>query len=190
MQADALHGDVRHQIEIFHGGQNCYLMTSAPLPVGTDRDDDALNSQLEKENGTDPNNPDTDGDGIADGIEIFNLHTDPLNPDTDGDGLLDGIEVHGHTRVMLGDTDPLNPDSDRDGLCDGLCKSDRNMRFCTTDSTLRCLDTQGYVMGEDKNLNGKVDSGETDPLKWSSTDDGISDLQHYFNCRLGDGSNC
>ena len=35
--------------------------------------------------GTDPDEADTDGDGLTDGEEIA-LGTDPLNPDTDGDG--------------------------------------------------------------------------------------------------------
>ncbi|HPC19737.1 MAG: hypothetical protein KBC66_04640 [Kiritimatiellae bacterium] len=64
---------------------------------------------------TDPNNPDSDGDGLSDGYgedknfngwidgdsnsnRVWNagelwLETDPINPDTDGDGLPDGWEV-------------------------------------------------------------------------------------------------
>ncbi|MHA2092899.1 MAG: hypothetical protein ACW98K_18800 [Candidatus Kariarchaeaceae archaeon] len=88
--------------------------------------------------GTDPNNPDTDGDGLSDGDEV-NIHgTDPLNPDTDGDGLSDGDEFIIYKTSFLdkepdsdGDglldaleivdygTDPYNPDTDGDGLSDG-----------------------------------------------------------------------
>jgi len=86
---------------------------------------------------TDPNNPDTDGDGLTDGQEVLIYGTDPTNPDTDGDGLSDGDEVliHG-TDPLLWDTDgdglsdyfevitmpcldPLNPDTDGDGIPDG-----------------------------------------------------------------------
>jgi hypothetical protein len=189
-QAGSEHGDVRQQIDVFTGGQNCYIQTSSPLPIGTDRDDDGLNSQLEKQYGTDPSNPDTDGDGSTDGVEVFNLHTDPLNPDTDGDGVPDGIEVHGHSQIQPGDTDPLNPDSDHDGLCDGFCRIDRTRRFCTADYNMRCIDTANRWAGEDKNLNGIVDSGETDPTKWSTLDDGISDSERYYKCLLGGGTNC
>ncbi|MDK7231394.1 hypothetical protein, partial [Pauljensenia sp. UMB1177] len=72
---------------------------------------DGLTDSEEEKIGTDPNNPDTDGDGINDGDEVngtknpfqddnFNKdgkpgNTDPLNPDTDGDGLTDGDEVTG-----------------------------------------------------------------------------------------------
>ena len=42
--------------------------------------------------GSDPNNPDTDGDTINDGDEVNN-GTDPTNPDTDGDGVNDNDEI-------------------------------------------------------------------------------------------------
>lgn len=44
---------------------------------GTDTDGDFLTDEREKELGTDVNNPDTDGDGYKDGIEVANGH-DPL----------------------------------------------------------------------------------------------------------------
>jgi hypothetical protein len=76
-----------------------------------DSDNDGLSDQDEANLGTDPNNPDTDGDGVPDGQD-----QDPLNApqpvDTDGDGLTDDDEAN------LG-TDPNNPDSDADGLLDG-----------------------------------------------------------------------
>ena len=40
----------------------------------------------------DDNDPDFDGDGLLDGIELFALGTDPLKIDSDGDGCSDGIE--------------------------------------------------------------------------------------------------
>lgn len=42
--------------------------------------------------GTDPLNPDTDGDGRNDGWEALTAGSDPLDPDTDKDGLSDGAE--------------------------------------------------------------------------------------------------
>jgi parallel beta-helix repeat protein len=60
--------------------------------------------------GTDPNDPDTDGDLIWDGIEVDNSDnstTDPLNPDTDGGGIFDGMEDTDHNGMVNGDeTDP------------------------------------------------------------------------------------
>jgi hypothetical protein len=47
------------------------------------------------EDSTDPLNPDTDGDELLDGDEMFVYHTDPLDADTDDDLLTDGFEVNG-----------------------------------------------------------------------------------------------
>ena len=79
---------------------------------------------------TDPNNPDTDEDGLNDGLEIgtnddtdSSTTTDPLNPDTDGDGLTDGDEDKDKDGLVDEDeTDPNNFDTDGDGdLCgDGV----------------------------------------------------------------------
>ncbi len=109
---------------------------------------------------TDPNDGDTDDDGLLDGpasSEDMNANgcvdageTDPNNPDTDGDGVQDGTEkgltapqgVDTDPAVFIPDadptttTDPLNPDTDGDGFSDGQ---------------------------EDLNGNGRVDPGETDP---------------------------
>ena len=96
---------------------------------------------------TDPNNPDTDGDGISDGEEagemivtadgkiFFIIRSDPNSVDGDGDGISDYLEryVYGTdplSRDTDGDgltddyefeigTDPFNPDSDGDGWVDG-----------------------------------------------------------------------
>ncbi len=68
-----------------------------------DSDKDGLDDVREKELGTDPNNPDTDGDGLSDGDEVLIWKTNPLNPDTDGDGFKDGDEVkHGYNPLGPG----------------------------------------------------------------------------------------
>lgn len=77
-----------------------------------DPDGDGLTNLEEQEYGTDPLNPDSDGDSLSDSFEINSLGTNPLLKDTDGDGLSDDSELR------LG-TDPLNPDSDGDGIPDG-----------------------------------------------------------------------
>ena len=88
-----------------------------------DRDGDGLanyrfpNSALtyEPPYNTDPNNWDTDGDGLSDGYEANNSARFGLNPlvaDADGDGLPDSLEHRLGTR-------PNNADSDGDGVPDG-----------------------------------------------------------------------
>ena len=58
--------------------------------------------------------PDSDGDGLADRVELRRLHTNPRKADTDRDTLRDGVEAH-VTR-----TNPRRVDTDRDGLTDGF----------------------------------------------------------------------
>jgi hypothetical protein len=79
----------------------------------TDLDYDNYIDSLEVEVGLDPGNPDTDGDGVADGDEVTLYFTDPSSWDTDGDGISDGEELF----ALL--TDPLLWDTDGDGVGDG-----------------------------------------------------------------------
>ncbi|MDC3980911.1 MopE-related protein [Polyangium jinanense] len=124
-----------------------------------DQDGDGLHDGLEEEVGTNPNDADSDDDGVIDSEEpLWDEDSDgdglinALDPDSDDDGLFDGTELgkdcsdpateaqFGHCRAD-GDsgqtgTDPLNPDSDGDGKSDG---------------------------SEDPNLNGVVDMNEGNP---------------------------
>src|SRR5262249_36647277 len=65
-----------------------------------DADRDGLTNLLEFQNGTNPNNPDTDGDGLTDGDEVNKYHTSPLLADTDGDLIPDGVEITSGTNPL------------------------------------------------------------------------------------------
>ena len=69
--------------------------TETAVATATDQDADNAADELEPGLGLDPTNPDTDGDGVADGDEPTLYGTDPLNGDTDGDGAGDGEELFG-----------------------------------------------------------------------------------------------
>ncbi|MEZ4221550.1 MAG: MYXO-CTERM sorting domain-containing protein [Polyangiaceae bacterium] len=123
-----------------------------------DTDGDGLSDTEEGNIGTDPNDADSDDDGVLDGAEpspgtdsdgdgLINA----LDPDSDNDGIFDGTELgittpHKDTDVSKGNfvpdadpatkTDPLSKDTDKGTLADG---------------------------SEDPNHNGKIDSGEKDP---------------------------
>lgn len=126
---------------------------------GTSDDDmDGLMKKEEKLLGTDPKNPDTDGDGLKDGEEVNKYKTDPLKADTDGDGLSDGDEV------MKYKTDPLKADTDGDGLSD----KDELMQY-KTDPLKADTDGDGLKDGDE------LMKYKTDPLKADTDGDGLKD---------------
>ena len=124
---------------------------------------------------------DSDGDGIFDSVEIA-MGTNPNDADSDDDGVPDGDEVDPQA-----DTDGdgliniLDPDSDNDGLYDGTelglgcdgpgtdkskhhCRADADSGATKTSPILADTDGGGARDGsEDWNLDGKVDPGEADP---------------------------
>jgi hypothetical protein len=121
----------RYQGEITFGSGEAYE-TTLPYEEGVDIfvakylvDDDADNDGLtywvetytgvyvdETNTGTDPANPDTDGDGLLDNEEVYTYPTDPNDPDTDNDGLKDEYEVR--DLDPENPFDPLDPDSTGD----------------------------------------------------------------------------
>lgn len=78
-----------------------------------DSDGEGLIDSEEARYGTDPQNPDTDSDGLNDYDEVKVYATDPLNPDSDYDMLKDGEEVHHYH------TNPMMADTDKGGVSDG-----------------------------------------------------------------------
>jgi hypothetical protein len=97
-------------------------------------DADGMTNLQEFLNGTDPRNPDTDGDGLTDGAEFTgssNLFdgkpTNPKAADSDGDGVSDFNENGTlNTQFANAPTDPNLADTDGDGLPDGyelLCNN-------------------------------------------------------------------
>lgn len=123
-----------------------------------DPDGDGLTNDQEKQFGTDPKNPDSDGDGIKDGDEVNVYHTNPLKKDTDGDGLSDYDEIFKYH------TDPLKVDTDGDGLSD----YDEVMKY-NTNPLKADTDVDGLTDGEE------VAKYKTDPLKADTDGDGLND---------------
>ena len=124
----------------------------------SDKDGDGLTKREEKELGTDPENPDTDADGLKDGEEVRTILTNPLIPDTDGDSLKDGDEVKAHN------TDPNKMDTEVDGLTDG-----EEINLYKTDPLKTDTDGDGLTDGNEINIH------KTDPLKADTDSDTLTD---------------
>jgi len=125
----------------------------------------------------DPDDPDTDGDGVPDGYEVvvdnlsigldgterYDLRSLPDETDSDGDGLPDGTE----NETGL---DPLNPDTDGDSLDDKL-----------EYEGIPVTDWYDYGdAGESANTTNALpgpddDAVKTDPLDPDTDGDGLSD---------------
>ncbi|NCA82824.1 MAG: hypothetical protein EOM72_08780, partial [Opitutae bacterium] len=99
-------------VRFYHHALSTQEVASLYEPYA-DADADGLSNLGEYQAGSDPHNPDTDGDGLSDGDEVNLHHTNPLDEDTDGDGLTDENELNGYG------TDPLVVDTDDDGADDG-----------------------------------------------------------------------
>lgn len=65
------------------------VASSAPIRPRTDTDRDGLPDEVEIKLGTNSTQPDSDGDGLTDDMEILKYRTNPLKKDSDGDGRLD-----------------------------------------------------------------------------------------------------
>ncbi len=131
-----------------------------------DRDGDGLLNLEELRIGTDPNNPDSDGDGVNDGIE---RGMDRMGPrDTDMDGMIDA----------------LDPDDDGDGVPTAMEHRGENLFDTDNDGTPDYRDTDDdgdgiatrIELGLDTSPNGDFDRDETPSYRdTDSDDDGVPD---------------
>lgn len=81
-----------------------------------DPDDDKLINGLEYQHGSNPQKPDSDKDGLADGEEVLTYSTDPTKDDTDQDKLGDAWEVKYIPAFDARTPNDANADPDGDGL--------------------------------------------------------------------------
>ena len=146
------------------------LLYATPEPTNNvsadenkDPDHDGLINVLEDKYGTDPNNSDTDEDGLNDGIEVQQYKTIPNKADSDGDRLNDGDEV------LKYNSNPLKTDTDNDGLIDG----DEVFKY-RTDPAKSDTDADGV------NDGAEVAQYKTDPIKADTDNDGLKDAEEIL----------
>lgn len=136
-----------------------------------DFDGDGLPDSIEEYLGSDPNNIDTDGDGLNDYYEVFGTFTDPTKADTDENGINDGdedFEEDGLTNLeeFENKTNPYINDTDGDGLSDGdeVKTYGTNPLVADTDGD-GLDDSDEIILGtnplvQDTDGNGVIDSKE------------------------------
>ncbi len=98
---------IPNEWELNHG-----LDPEDPTDADDDAEPDGLTNLEEYQQDTDPNDDDTDDEGLTDGAEVNTHSTDPNDADSDDDELTDGAEVN------IYGTDPNDDDTDDDGLTD------------------------------------------------------------------------
>ena len=110
------------------------------------------------------------------GVEDNVTFTDPNNPDTDGDGYCDG-SLTVEAVCIGGDDFPLDSCAHKDTDCDGM--PDNLTGPSTSDPALvedPDDDNDGLTdIEEDANGNGTFDAGETNSLDPDTDDDGYCD---------------
>jgi len=126
--------------------------------AANDDDSDGLTNGQEEMYDTDPNDADSDDDGLPDGYEVNTVGSDPTKSDTDGDDLTDLVEWN------ITNTNPNDADSDGDLLNDG----EENNTYLTDPLD---PDTDGDGLHD----KYEVDYEGIDPLDPDSDDDGLTD---------------
>lgn len=85
---------VADKAECLLGSDPASAASKPSPPVSADDPDrDGLSTSVETQIGTDPNNADTDGDGVRDSVEVKGYNTNPLAANTDGDACGDAREI-------------------------------------------------------------------------------------------------
>ena len=156
---------------------NLNIVTGA----GDDDDEDGLPNTYEIANDLDPNDAtgdngadgDPDGDGLIN-LEEFENRTNPQNADTDGDGLADGVEngTGDYDGPEATGTDPLNPDTDGDTLSDGVenptLPYDPNNPEDQPGTDPNIGDTDGDGLGDGSEIANGTNPTEEDEIDGSS----------------------
>ena len=123
----------------------------------TDDDNDGLLGGQEVVLGTDSNDPDTDGDGIEDGVEVGDDIDNPL--DEDGDGIIDALDSN-------------TADADNDGVNDQQDPANNNP--CIPNRFNGSCDTDGDGISDlDEQTNGSDPDDPCDPVATPNCDDPI-----------------
>ncbi|WP_144122780.1 hypothetical protein [Catellatospora sichuanensis] len=167
------------------------VLTRLGITYSGDHDNDGVVDVVELRFGSSPLLIDSDGEGLTDKFEIYQLAgwTMPNKADTDADGIADGAEdVDGDGLTNLQEqnrgTSPTNPDTDGDGVNDGaevargtnpLVADSRPPPVGGPGGPVQTTPTDTDTDGDGIADSTEVDDYETDPANPDSDGDGLSD---------------
>lgn len=142
-------------------GSDILSEVTSIITVRVDSDHDGVTDDDEEDQGTNPNDPDSDDDGINDGTD-----PNPTNPDTDGDGDPDGTDPNPTNPAIF-----TPPDTDHDGTPDSSDSDMDNDGIYNWDETGPSSDTSWHGDGVPR---------PTDPKKYDTDGDGVNDKQDFY----------
>lgn len=152
---------------------------SAALPTPTpEPEDETVPAEIAELFGFDPDEYDTDGDGLSNYDEIYVVGTDPTIKDTDGNGINDAEDdsdgdLLSNIQEIEYKTNPLKPDTDFDGLSDY-----EEINKYGTDPCKEDTDADGLSDGDEIILG-------LDPLR-QRTDGATLDSERNFTQQLSE----
>ncbi len=147
-----------------NGGTNTATVSVAINPKASDdNDNDGLTNTEESQLGTDPNNADSDYDGIPDGVEVGNDISNPI--DTDSDGIINALDNDDdNDSVPTADENynggsAADDDTDKDGIPDYLDTDDDNDGIL---SIFENYNNDGTPVNDDTDKDGTPDYLDVD----------------------------
>ena len=155
------------EVKIFDEALTAAEIEASMIPLGfDDPDGDGLSTEQETTVYlTDPNNPDTDNDGLNDGAEVQNgLDPNDAGGDNGPDGDLDKDGLSNKAEITIHFTRPDSEDSDEDGLTD-------QQEVTTYLTNPNEEDSDGDGLTDEAEVNDH----KSDPNKVDTDGDGVND---------------
>ena len=143
-------------------GKSCTLQVEIGFTLPQEAENPAASLVMEQIYGVTPNGEDADGDTLSNYAEIYYTGTDPNLPDSDGNGITDDLEdADGdgltNAQELEHGTNPTKKDSDNDGLTDYQELMELNSNPCAPDS-----DADGVTDTDEAALGLNPTAGITD----------------------------